>query len=296
MVNRTGGLLPALAGLIALALPAAIPAQTEAGALRWVGTSIPRDAYAADLAKAFHASARIRVLIDDGAETDSIGEVAALTADLAGSFGTSLEVDGRAAGLTVKPVAWDALVVVAHPNNPVDNITLEQLQAVYRGKIDNWRALGGPNQRLALYARLGQPSGVGQSIRKLLLGGSNRTFKASKYFKTSAALQQAIETDPWSLTVTGMASARRHDVKILKLDGTLPNYDTIRSGGYPLYRPVYLITNPKNTRHDLVERFVQFAYSSEGMAVLRRNSVVPYNDALHLVMREIQQSQRFGLE
>ena len=45
-------------------------------------------------------------------------------------------------------------------------------------------------------------------------------------------------------------------------------------------------------KHALVEQFVQFAYSPAGMAIMRRIGVVPYNDALHLVMKESEQQRR----
>ena len=45
-----------------------------------------------------------------------------------------------------EPVAWDALVVITHKDNPVNDISLENLRAVYRGQITNWKELGGPDR------------------------------------------------------------------------------------------------------------------------------------------------------
>ncbi len=92
--------------------------------------------------------------------------------------------------------------------------------------------------------------------------------------------------------MSGLASARKRDVKILKLNSVLPSFDNIRAGKYPLYRPLYLVTNPRNAKQPLISRFVQFAYSARAKAFMRSNGVVPYNDALHLVMKELSQQRR----
>ncbi|MDH3451676.1 MAG: substrate-binding domain-containing protein, partial [Gammaproteobacteria bacterium] len=190
------------------------------------------------------------------------------------------------------PVAWDALVAIVHSSNPVDDVTFRQLRDIYLGKITNWQALGGPNKPLEFYIRRGKISGVGRAARRLLFDDLSLEFKARKYFDSSAPLEKAVEDSPWSLAVTGASSARKRDVKILTLEGKTAGYDSIRSGDYSLFLPLFLVVNAQNQKQPLIEQFVQFAYSPEGMAIMRRNGVVPYNDALHLVMKEREQAER----
>ena len=51
------------------------------------------------------------------------------------------------------PVAKDGLTVYVHESNPLRTVTLAQLQAVFTGRVDNWKALGGPDARITLYSR-----------------------------------------------------------------------------------------------------------------------------------------------
>ena len=109
------------------------------------------------------------------------------------------------------------------------------MQDILLGRIINWQALGGPDQPLGLYVRRDRISGVGRVARKLLFADYAQAFKAAKYFDSSPALETAVETAPWSLAITGVSSAHKRNVKILALEGTTPNYDSIRSGDYPLF-------------------------------------------------------------
>lgn len=282
--------LTVLASLAAPALATVGSAQTQF--LRWVGCDLSRHAYAQELAKAFEAETGVSVFIDRGEATGGIREVAKLSADIGGSCRFSIEGERQEAAATLKPVAWDALVPIVHPSNPVNDITFHQLRAIYLGRITNWRALGGPDKPLVFFVRRKNISDVGHVTRRLLFDDPSLEFKARKYFASSTPLEKAVEKNPWSFAVTGASSARKRQVKILSLEGRRATYDSIRSGDYLLFLPLYVVTNAQNRKQPLVEQFVRFAYSSAGMAIIRRNGVVPYNDALHLVMKESEQLER----
>ena len=267
------------------------PHSSMAGAveLNWVGCGISKKAYVTDLASAFENNTGIKINVQGGGATKGIREVHNRVADLGGSCRYLLPEDPREAGTGMEPVAWDALVVVVHNDNPVDSISLQQVRDLYRGKINNWSQLGGPDQPIELYTRKSKNSGVGRLLRKLLFSDFDMQIASTQAFKSSGPLEKAIETSPNAIAISGVSSARLRNFKILKLDDIEPTVDNIRSGNYKLYRPLYLTYNPDSPNIDTVRQFISFVHSREGRDTMRKNGVVPYREALHLLMKQIQQ-------
>ncbi|HEB81176.1 MAG TPA: phosphate ABC transporter substrate-binding protein [Chromatiales bacterium] len=262
------------------------------GGLLWVGCGISKKSYMIAAAKAFTEKTGIKIKVEGGGATRGIRDVADSKADFGGSCRFIIPGIASEMGDVLKPVAWDALVVIADKSNPVKNVTLDQVRGVYLGKITNWKQLGGPDKPIHLFVRRGKISGVGRTIRKLVFGNYDQDFVATKAFRSSGPLEKAVEKDPDAIAITGISSARKRNVDILALNGKRPTYDNIRNGRYVLYRPLYLVINPDSPKIAEVNRFVQFIYSPEGRRVIRQNGVVPYMDALQLVMKQVAQDQQ----
>jgi phosphate transport system substrate-binding protein len=193
------------------------------------------------------------------------------------------EADNSEMHATLHPVAWDALAIITHPTNPVDDFTMEQIKAIYTGKITNWKSLGGPNAPIHLYVRRGTISGVGYAIRQYIFQDSSMEFKTDYVVKSSGPLEKAVEQDPYAMGITGISSARKRDVQIAKFDGKTPTYENVKNGSYGLYRPLYLVTGPSPTKK--VRDFIGFATSEEGQQIIRNNGTVPYTDGLALMRK-----------
>jgi len=251
--------------------------------LTWVGCGISKKAYVSQLAAAFERRTGIKLEIQGGGATKGIRSVAAGTADIGGSCRNKLYDQSEEQAATLIPVAWDALVVIVHPENPVQSLSLDQVREVYTGEITNWAALGGPDLPIELYTRQGVMSGVGHTIRKYVFGDPNREFGASVEVKSSGPLEKAIEAKPTAIGITGISSARKRNVKVLSLNGKQPTYDNIKNGDYLLYRPLYLAFRQDNPNAQKIREFIKFAHGAEGQEVLRENGTVPYFEALHLM-------------
>ena len=67
----------------------------------------------------------------------------------------SEKMKAKAAGEELEeiPVAYDALAVVVHPSNPVKQLTRRQLEDIFRGKITNWKQVGGDDRKIVVYSR-----------------------------------------------------------------------------------------------------------------------------------------------
>lgn len=268
------------------------PAETTGKTLTWVGCGISKKAFMSELATAYEKKTGVKIDIQGGGATRGIREVAAKNADMGGTCRYKIDGEAKERGASLEPVAWDALVVIVHPDNPVDNISFDQIRGIYLGKITNWKALGGNDAPIRLLARKGKISGVGRALRKLVFADYNQEFKATEFVKSSGPLEKAVVKDVNAIAVTGISSARKRKVKNLKLDGKEPTYDNIRAGEYGLYRPLYLAVNRHGKNAEEVDKFIKFAHSAEGRKIIRNNGTVPYLDALKLVLKQVEQEER----
>jgi phosphate transport system substrate-binding protein len=252
--------------------------------IRWAGCGITKKAFMAELAKAFEKETGIKVILEGGGATRGIRDTAALKVDMGGSCRMALpETERSELYAALHPVAWDALAIIAHKNNPVDNLTTQQIKDIYMGRIKNWKQVGGPDAPIHLYVRKGKISGVGYAIRQYIFQDSTAVFKTKFVVKSSGPLEKAAEKDPLAMGITGVSSARKRNVKILSFDGRNPSYENVKSGQYGLYRPLYLVTGPTPTKE--VNDFITFALSDKGREIMRKNKTVPYMDAPHLMSK-----------
>jgi len=271
------------------------PALAAAVDLRWVGCGITRKAFMQDLADAYKKKTGIEIAVEGGGATRGIRDTSKGASDMGGSCRSQIRRGGslfpirEEAQVTMVPVAWDALVVIAHPNNPVNSLTLDQVREIYHGNITNWQTLGGEDQPINLAIRKGKISGVGRMMREMIFADYDLEFTdRAQVFPSSGPLEELVEKDMAAMGITGVSSARRRNVKILALEGVEPTYDNIKDGKYMLYRPLYLVTPPRGSKPE-VDEFVEFALSSEGREILRKVGTVPYTDAIHLMMKQRQQ-------
>lgn len=257
--------------------------------LNWVGCGISKKAYVTSLAKSFEEKTGIHINIQGGGATKGIRDVVNQTADLGGSCRYSLPDDPREAGVGLEPVAWDALVIIVNQENPVSAITLQDVKNLFNGKITNWKQLGGLDAPVDVFVRKSKNSGVGRTLRKNVFADYDKKLYSTKEFESTGPLEQEIITNKNAIAVTGVSSARLRDVKILNLDGVEPTVDNVKAGKYKIYRPLYVTYNPESPRLDDIKKFLAFCHSKEGREAMKKNGVVPYKEALALIMKQIEQ-------
>jgi len=247
--------------------------------LTWVGCGITKKAFMSELTKAFEQDTGLKIDIQGGGATKGIRDVATLQSDLGGSCRHTLFTEAEN-DVVLMPIAWDALVVVVKKDNPLDNISLEDLRGVYSGKINHWSELGLTHDRyngINLHIREGKISGVGLMSRLLIFHDEDMEFAGSYTHPSSGPLEEALEQDDNGIAITGISSAiRRGGLKILKLDGVEANFDTITNGEYPLIRPLYLTIHRSRLAYGDAFTFVTFALSPKGQEIIKQSGAVPH--------------------
>jgi phosphate transport system substrate-binding protein len=281
-----------------LVLPG-VAGSAPQGNLSWAGCGISKNAFMKEMADAFEKKYGIHIELVGGGATKGIRQVASKKVDIGGTCRHLIESPDSTAPhpeerrVQLTPVAWDALAVIVHKDNPVDNITLDQVRALYSGKITNWKELGGKDAPVELYIRKGKISGVGRTLRELVFANYDQEFTAKHVVGSTGPLERAIIENQNGIGTTGVSSARKLSgkAKILKLDGRDPTYEHIKSGDYLLYRPLYLVTHLQEDKPE-VKKFVAFVHSSEGKAIMRKVGTVPYEDAIQLWLKYLDQQNK----
>lgn len=250
--------------------------------LVWRGDVTTARGVVTDVAKAWEKSGKGKIELQSFNTASGLEAVASGTADLAGSARGS--AGGSESSLEFTPVAWDALVVITYPSNPVNSLTLSQLHDIYYGKITNWKDLGGKDELINVYAVASPGDGVEHSLRRLLFGRGNQPVAAPRLYVNTAKLEEAVALDSKSLGATTLAGVHNNrKVKILKIDDVAPSSATISSGAYSLFTPLYLVTNANSPKAAETRAFVDFVNSDAVKSVLRSHELVPYADGEALV-------------
>lgn len=278
-------------------MAATAPTSTEK--LTWAGCGISKNAFMNEMVAAYEKKTGVKVDLLGGGATKGIRQVSSKETLIGGTCRPVLidedslmdHKEERRVKLT--PVAWDALVAIVHKDNPVDNLTLDQMRKLYKGKITNWKQLGGKDAPVELYVRTGKISGVGRTIRELLFNNYDEEFVAKHVVEESATLEKDMVTNPNGVGVTGVSSARKLKgiAKILKLEGKEASYENIKTGQYLLYRPLYIV-NRIDDHNPAVRKFVQFVSSEEGKQIMRDVGTVPYQDAIGLWLTYLDQQNK----
>ncbi len=191
-------------------------------------------------------------------------------------------------GLTVSEVivAYDALAVVVNPTNPVDRLTREQLEAIFRGKITNWKEVGGDDRKIVVYSRE-TSSGTYEFFKESVL--SNKNYMSSILsMPATGAIIQSVRQTKGAIGYIGLAYLNPY-VKALAIsyDGgnhyALPSVENAFDGSYPVVRPLYYYYDAKKEAQ--VAPFISYILSQEGQKLVREEGFVP-------VKRDDEQEER----
>lgn len=282
---------------VAIALGVAVAAPEKK--LTWAGCGISKNAFMAEMAAAYEKKTGVKIDFKGGGATKGIREVAKHSVDIGGTCRHTLEDTNNLMNhpeerrIQLTPVAWDALAVIVHKDNPVSDITLEQIRQIYTGKLTNWKQLGGRDAPIELYVRKGKVSGVGRTLRELVFNNYEQEFTAKHVVDSTGPLERAIPVNPNGIGMTGVSSARKlgGTANILKLEGKEASYENIKNGHYILYRPLYMVTHMQDTNPE-VKKFVAFVMGEEGKKVMRGVGTVPYEDAIGLWSKYLDEQNK----
>lgn len=198
--------------------------------------------------------------------------------DLAASARSPLAVRPAELGLVFHPVAWDALVFIVHPSNPVSNLSLAQVRDIFQGKLDNWSQVGGKEAPIDLYSVMGPYDGLETTIRQMLFGDPGYRAMIDRLFLNQHQIEVGIQMDPDAIGMTTLAGLSRQKVKPLSIEGIAADRDSIADGRYLLSLPLFMVYRADGPKADRIADFADFLRTPVAQNVLSSKQLVPHRD------------------
>ena len=178
-------------------------------------------------------------------------------------------------------VALDGLSVYVHADNPIKELSLEQLELIFTGKAGNWKPFGGKDAPITVYSRENS-SGTYEFFKEHVLQGKDFTSRAQT-MQGTAALLQSVSRDPNAIGYGGAAYGQ--GAKALKIKKTPdspavdPTEENVVTGKYPIWRYLYNYLNPEKDKGDIAS-YLNWVRSSEGQRIVKDVGYYPLPDNL----------------
>ena len=262
----------AVAGLVLVAAVAGCSAA-RAPKLSLSGSSTVAP-LAAEIAKRYEAShPGSRVDVQTGGSSRGIADARSGTAQI-GLVSRALKPEE--ADLQATTIAIDGIALIVNRANPVRSLSDDQIRAIYTGAITNWRQLGGADAPITVVAKA-----EGRYTLELFLEHfrlDNRRIKASVVIGDNQQGLLTVAADPHAIGYVSIGTASQEAkagtaIRLLPLAGIAPSLENVRSGRYPLSRPLNLVIQPPAAPG--AAPFLAFARSPEVHDLVEAQFFVP---------------------
>ncbi|RMD97370.1 MAG: phosphate ABC transporter substrate-binding protein [Calditrichaeota bacterium] len=259
--------MPASAGYAGQKQPQKKPARSQ---LVVAGSVSCKTTFAAPLARQFAKKYDMKVKVYSGGSETGIFAVYARAADLAISS-RPLTEDERKAGLQDTVIAYDAIAVIVHENNPVQNLTLKQLNKIFRHKIKSWKKLGWKDAPISVILP-DTSSGLRKVFLQTIMRGKKIKVKIKEGLSTYGAIA-LLQKDSTGIAICSLSQAHYAHIKPIAVNGVTPNFDTLAEGSYPLQAPICLVTYGRPNLE--TRRFVAWITRGPAEKLLAKSFLVP---------------------
>lgn len=189
-----------------------------------------------------------------------------------GNLSRKISEEEKREGLVENPVAVDGIVICVDGANTVTELTLQQLREIYTGRITSWNEVGGAELPVVT---VGREAGSGtRDAFEELLGISGQCVYANEMDSAGAVLARVSRT-PGAIGYLSLDGAD-DTIRIMALDGTVPDAESIRSGAYPLSRDYIMVTKGGiSGQSKLIQDWFEFVYGKEGQEIAEMAGLVP---------------------
>ena len=264
-----------------MAITIAVPAMIQAQSFKIKGSDTCLPLSQAESEAYMKKETKASIAVTGGGSGVGISAIISGTTDIAQSS-RSMKMDEKIkmqdAGKAFKEtiIAYDALAVIVNPENKVSQLTREQLEGIFTGKITNWKDVGGDDQKIITYSRE-TSSGTYEFFKEHVLNKKNFSPSALLMPATGAIVQSVSQTKG-AIGYIGLAYVEK-TVKPLKVSYdkgktfVAPSVASAMDKTYPITRPLYyyyLTSQEKN-----LSGYINFVLSPEGQKIVLATGYVP---------------------
>jgi len=174
----------------------------------------------------------------------------------------------QAKGVTMNPiiVAYDGIAIIVNANSPVKNLTKRQVEQIFAGDITDWSAVGGPAGKISIYTR-NTSSGTYSDFKDLAMKKRDYASSSQK-MAGNEQITSEVGKNPNGIGYVGLAYINDAGIKVVSIEGLVPDKASVLSKKYPYARPTFYYTNGEPTGE--AAKFIEFTLSDEGQKICEK--------------------------
>ena len=185
----------------------------------------------------------------------------------------ALKAEEEEQGLVGTVLAYDGIAVIVNPENTVEDLTVEQIAAIYKGEITNWSEVGGIDAEIVL---IGREAGSGTRGGFEEIVGVENLCQYRQELTSTGDVITAVSQNPGAIGYASLASVK-DTVKAIKVGGVAPSEETVKDETYAIQRPFVLVTKEGTALTETAQAFFDFITSEAAREVISAAGVVPAN-------------------
>ncbi len=178
----------------------------------------------------------------------------------------ALKDEEKSAGLKETVLAYDGIAIIVHPDNPVSDLSVEQIAKLYTGEITNWKDVGGNDAEVVLIGREAA-SGTRDGFESIT--GTKDKCQYRQELTSTGDVITAVSQNPDAIGYASLASIK-DSVKALNVDGVTPSEATVKDGSYKVQRPFVLVTMAGKELSPAAQAFFDYAISSDAASIIAK--------------------------
>ncbi len=184
--------------------------------------------------------------------------------------------------LNIIPATSSAFVFIVNSENPINDLSFDEVQKIYTGEITSWAEVGGKDAPIIAYQR---PTGSGSQTAMLSLVMKDKKIatppteqirgEMGELIDAVAEYDNAENAIGYSYFYYVNTMYKRDTIKMLAIDGVKPSVDTIKSGAYPIYTNGFIVT--RSDADENTQKWVNAVLSERGSKIIENAGYVPVN-------------------
>ncbi|MBQ8828208.1 MAG: phosphate ABC transporter substrate-binding protein [Clostridia bacterium] len=221
------------------------------------------------LGEAFEADTGITVTYNATGSGAGIQAVLEGRCDI-GLSSRNLKDEETAEGLVGTILAYDGIAIIVNPENPVSELSVENIAKIYTGEITNWKDVGGDDAEIVLF---GREAGSGTRDGFESITGTEDKCKYRQELTSTGDVITTVASNPGAVGYASLASLK-DTVKALTVDGVAPSEATIKDGSYVVQRPFVLVTKKDAELSESAQQFFDYITSDDAADIIATAGVV----------------------
>mgnify|MGYP004643448597 FL=1 len=183
----------------------------------------------------------------------------------------ALKDDEKAQGLEETVLALDGIAIIVNPENPVKDLSIEQIAKIYTGEITNWKDVGGNDAEIVL---IGREAGSGTRDGFESITDTKDACQYRQELTSTGDVITTVAGNPNAIGYASLASVK-DTVKALSVGGVAPSEATVSDGSYAVQRPFVLVTKKGVKLSAAAQLFFDYATSSAAAEIITAAGAVP---------------------